>query len=46
MESRSIIVYCVRTEFGRQYRYIVNKGTEDDGGYGCEFIIVLGVHGS
>ena len=44
-ESRSTFVYCVWTEFGRHYRYIVNKETGDDGGYGCEFIIVLGVRG-
>ena len=30
-ESRSTVVYCVRTEFGRHYRYIANKGTGDDG---------------
>ena len=45
MGSRSTVVYCVRAELGRHYRYIVNKGTGDDGGYGCGFIIVLGVHG-
>ena len=28
-ESRSTVVYCVWTEFGRHYRYIVNKGTGD-----------------
>ena len=44
-ESRSTVVCCVWTEFGRHYRYIVNKGTGDDGGYGCEFIIVLTVRG-
>ena len=46
-ESRStVVVYCVRTGSGRHYRYIVNKGTGDDGEYGCEFIIiVLGVNG-
>ena len=30
-ESRSTVVYCVRTEFGRHYRYIANKGTGDEG---------------
>ena len=44
-ESRSTVVFCVWTEFGRHYRYIVNKGTGDDEGYGCEFTIVLGVRG-
>ena len=44
-ESRSTVVYCAWTEFGRHDRYIVNKGTWDDGGYGCEFTIVLGVRG-
>ena len=44
-ESRSTVVFCVWTEFGRHYRYIVNKGTGDGGGYGCEFIIVPGVRG-
>ena len=29
MESRSTVVYCVWTEFGRHYRYIVNKGRGD-----------------
>ena len=28
-ESRSAVVHCVWTEFGRHYRYIVNKGTGD-----------------
>ena len=41
-ESRSTVVYCVRTEFGRHYRYIANKGTGDDG-MCCEFIAVLRV---
>ena len=30
-KSRSTVVYCVRTEFGRHCRYIANKGTGDDG---------------
>ena len=30
-ESRSTVVCCVRTEFGRHYRYIANKGTGDEG---------------
>ena len=42
-ESRSTVIYCVWTEFGRHSRCIIYKGTRDDGGYGCEFIIVLGV---
>ena len=41
-ESRSTVVYCVRTEFGRHYRYIANKGTGDDG-MCCESIAVLRV---
>ena len=41
-ESRSTVVCCVRTEFGRHYRYIANKGTGDDG-MCCEFIAVLRV---
>ena len=31
-ESRSTVVYCVWTEFGRRYRYIVNKRAGDYGG--------------
>ena len=41
-ESRSTVVYCVRTEFRKHYRYIANKGTGDDG-MCCEFIAVLRV---
>ena len=41
-ESRSTVVFCVRTEFGRHFRYIANKGTGDDG-MCCMFITVLRV---
>ena len=41
-ESRSTVVYCVRTEFGRRYRYIANKGIGDDG-MCCKFITALRV---